>query len=120
MAHPWVMRTVPAGADPLAVAVTSLIRGPTTEEAAHGLWVPFDRSTSDPATKPLRVHQVRVTVKDGVATVDFDKAAESYLHQAACASSAVTSAFEFTLRQFEQVKEVQFAVDGAVITEWDA
>jgi hypothetical protein len=120
LAHPWVVRTVAARVSPVDAAVRAAIGGPTPFEAEQGLRSPFVRSTSDPAAPPLSPSQVKVTVKDGTATVDFAVAAAPYLHQAACARSSVTSAIEHTLLQFREIQRVQFSIGGTVIEEWDA
>ncbi|HEY0137088.1 MAG TPA: hypothetical protein VGB85_23555, partial [Nannocystis sp.] len=90
-AHAWVVRTVPAGVDPVAFAVRAVITGPTKFEAAQGLHTPFAAASSDPGIAPLSASGVRVKVKDGVATVDFPTSARPYLDQAACARTAVAS-----------------------------
>ncbi|MEZ4299637.1 MAG: hypothetical protein R3B70_32105 [Polyangiaceae bacterium] len=63
---------------------------------------------------------MKVTVVDGVATVDFEPDAAPYLHQAACAAGLAMSPIEHTLKQFREIREIQWAVGGVVVTEWDA
>jgi hypothetical protein len=120
LAHPWVARTVPAGASPVDFAVNAVIRGPTPFEEQQGLYSPYERSTSDPSVRALSPSQVKVRVKDGVAVVDFAQEAAPYLQQAICAQSAVTSAIVFTLLQFKEIRSVSFTIAGAVIEDGDA
>src|SRR5262249_34804609 len=58
-AHPWVTRTVPAGASPVDFALAAVIKGPTPFEQHQGLYSPYERSTSDPDALPLNVSQVK-------------------------------------------------------------
>jgi len=120
IAHPWVTRTVPAGANPVEAALRAVIGGPTPFEEEQGLLSPYRRSVADPSAPPLSPSQVKVTVKDGVAVVDFAPAATPYLMQAICARMGVTSAIEYTLLQFREIKQVKFALGGKIIEEWDA
>jgi hypothetical protein len=120
VAHRWVVRPLPPGVRPLAFALRSVIQGPTAFERKQGLDGIGERSVADPAVPPLRPEQVRVSLRDGVATVDFEEAASAYLHQAMCARTSVASAIENTLLQFVEVREVHFAIGGEVISEWDA
>jgi hypothetical protein len=120
LAHPWVTRTVPAGANPVDMALRAVIHGPTPFEEEQGLLSPFRRSSAEPRVPPLSPSQVKIAVKDGTAVVDFTPDAAPYLNQAICARLGVTSAIEWTLLQFREIQRVKFAVGGAVIEEWDA
>lgn len=61
-----------------------------------------------------------VTIKDGVATVDFDKPALSRLNSAACMQAMAKTPIEKTLKQFPTIKRVEYSIDGRLVTEWDA
>lgn len=120
LAYPWVVRTVPAGANPVELALRAVITGPTAFEEQQGLYSPYRRSTSDPAVPPLVPSRVKVKVNNGTAIVDFAVEAASYLKQAICAQSSVTSAIRFTLLQFQEIQRVEFTIGGAVIEDGDA
>ena len=70
--------------------------------------------------KPLGEYFIGVSIKKGVATVNFRPEAECYLQSAAFMMSRVMNPIEATLKQFKSIKEVRYALDGKVITEWDA
>jgi spore germination protein GerM len=70
--------------------------------------------------KPLAAYFIGVTVKRGTATVNFRPEAECYLQTTVTMMSFVMDPIDATLKQFPTIKEVQFALDGKVITEWDA
>lgn len=119
-AHPWVVRTVPAGVNPVEVAVRAVIAGPTPFEEQQGLFSPFRASTNDPGVRPLSPSRVSVKVKNGEAIVDFPADAAAYLNQAACAQASVTSAIRFTLLQFREIHSVTFTIGGVVNENGDA
>jgi len=62
-----------------------------------------------------------VTIENGVAMVNFKKAQDQlYLTGVPGYTGVVTNSITKTLMQFPTIKKVQFAIDGKVITEWDA
>ena len=70
--------------------------------------------------KPLADYFLGVSIKKGVATVNFRAEAECYLQSAITMMNFVMDPIYATLKQFKSIKEVQYALDGKVITEWDA
>lgn len=70
--------------------------------------------------KPLAAYFIGVTVKKGTATVNFRAEAECYLQTTVTMMSFVMEPIDATLKQFPTIKEVQYALNGKVITEWDA
>jgi spore germination protein GerM len=86
--------------------VESVVSG--NEECAHNL------------LKPLGAYFIGVSIKKGVATVNFRPEAGCYLQTAYTMANMVMNPIDATLKQFESIKKVQYALDGKVITEWDA
>jgi spore germination protein GerM len=115
-----VERHLPPGVDPATFVVTELLRGPTRDERARGLYSSFERSVADPKATPLRNHLRHVEITDMIAVVDFGFAGQSFLNQAACAATAVRSSIERTLLALPGVRVVQFSIEGQVVAEWDA
>ncbi len=70
--------------------------------------------------KPLAAYFIGVTIKRGTATVNFRPEAECYLQSTITMMGFVMDPIDATLKQFPSIKEVQYALDGKVITEWDA
>jgi spore germination protein GerM len=70
--------------------------------------------------KPLGAYLIGVSIKKGVATVNFRAPAECYLQSTVTMMNFVMNPIDATLKQFKTIKEVEYALDGKVITEWDA
>jgi spore germination protein GerM len=70
--------------------------------------------------KPLAAYFLGVSIKRGTAIVNFRPEAECYLQSTVTMMSFVMEPIDATLKQFSSIKEVQYALDGKVITEWDA
>lgn len=69
----------------------------------------------------IRSEYIGISIQDGVATVNFRSGASAYLDQAPPGISAkYTNSIKKTLLQFSTITSVQFAIDGQVITNWDA
>lgn len=62
----------------------------------------------------------KITIKDKVAIVDFDKGALEYLNSAACMQGTFKGPIEDTLKQFPTIDKVEYSIDGKIWTEWDA
>jgi hypothetical protein len=86
-----------------ADAVRELIGGPTEAEASHGYTTAVRSDT----------HMRRLTVRQGVATVDFDHVFASVRTDAALV--AAISQFVKTLSSLPHVHAVRFLVDGRAI-----
>lgn len=70
--------------------------------------------------KPLGAYFLGVSIKRGVATVNFRPEAECYLQSTVTMMSYVMNPIDTTLKQFKSIKEIRYALNGKVITEWDA
>lgn len=100
--HP-VVRMV-AGRTPRA-AMQALLRGPTGEETGRGYSSWFSPATADAL--------VALDVQDGVARVDFaglDRLIPNA--SSSCGSSALLSSLDNTLRQFADVRQTRYSLNG--------
>lgn len=123
-----VERTVKKTTKVADAALRELLKGVTQEEKKRGLISVYE--TSDIITgrgecqsnkmKPLGAYLIGVTIKRGVATVNFKPEAECYLQSAISMMNRVMNPIDKTLMQFKTIKKVQYALNGKVITEWDA
>ncbi|MES2436653.1 MAG: GerMN domain-containing protein [Patescibacteria group bacterium] len=117
-----VTRIIPKTVATADAALKELFKGPTATEKSQGLISSFDKplegSTQDP--KPLRDHYIGVTVKNGKATVNFKPDGMTYLNSTACMQESVKTSIEKTLKQFSSITEVVYAINGKVVTDWDA
>lgn len=98
---------------PADAALRLLFAGPTAEEKARGM----------ESLGPLGGYYRSVSIKKGgVAVVNFRPGAEKYLHVAgsACQQEQVLTPIVETLKQFRNIKSVKYAINGKVITDWDA
>jgi hypothetical protein len=84
-------------------AVRALIAGPTATEAVHGYTT---------AIRP-HAHLLRLTIRHGVATVDFDRAFASSRTDGAVI--AAVSQFVMTLSRFPHVDAVRFLIRSSPI-----
>lgn len=123
-----VERTVKKTNRVAEAAIKELLKGVNEEEKKRGLISVY--SVSDIITgrdecqsdkmKPLGAYLIGVTIKRGTATVNFKPEAECYLQSAISMMNRVMNPIEKTLMQFKTIKSVQYALNGKVITEWDA
>jgi len=123
-----VERTIKKTNSAADAAVRELLKGANDGERKKGLTSVY--SVKDLVTgrdecsrdkmKPLGAYFLGVSIKKGVATVNFRPEAECYLQSAITMMSYVMDPIDATLKQFKSIKEVQYALDGKVITEWDA
>jgi spore germination protein GerM len=109
-------------------ALRELLKGVTESERKKGLTSAYavdsivtgrEECRRD-KMKPLVAYYLGVSVKRGTATVNFRAEAECYLQSAITMMKFVMEPIDATLKQFPSIKEVQYALDGKVITEWDA
>jgi hypothetical protein len=89
-----------------ARSIESLLEGPTNAESAAGL-----HSAIQPGT-----HLLDLTIDDGVATVDLDRAFTSEETPAIAVGSL--SQIVYTLTQFDSIDGVRFEVKGAPLTNF--
>jgi hypothetical protein len=68
----------------------------------------------------LKDHYNGVTIRSGVAIVDFDQPALSRLNSPACMQTMTKTPIEKTLKEFPTIKSVEYSIDGEVFDEWDA
>ena len=123
-----VERTVKKTKQVANVVVRELLKGVNESDRKKGLisvYAVEDIVTgrgecTDDKMKPLGAYLIGVSIKRGVATVNFRPEAECYLQSAAFQMSRVMDPIDATLKQFKTIKEVQYALNGKVITEWDA
>ncbi len=93
-------------------ALRLLFAGPDVSEQAKGM----------EGLGPLGVYYRGVSIKDGVAVVNFRPGAEKYLHVLgpACGQERVLTPIVKTLKRMSTIKSVDFAINGKIIEEWDA
>jgi spore germination protein GerM len=109
-------------------AVRELLKGVNDDERKLGLTSVYAvkdiitgrEECSSEKMKPLAAYFLGVSVKRGTAIVNFRAEAECYLQSAITMMNFVMEPIDATLKQFPSIKEVQYALDGKVITEWDA
>ena len=93
-------------------ALRLLFAGPNVSEQAKGM----------EGLGPLGKYYRGVSVKDGVAVVNFRRGAEKHLHVLgpACRQEQVLTPIVETLKRFSTIKSVNYAINGKIIEEWDA
>lgn len=93
-------------------ALRLLFAGPDVSEQAKGM----------EGLGPLGVYYRGVSIKDGVAVVNFRPGAEKYLHVSgpACGQEKVLTPIVKTLKSLSTIKSVDFAINGKIIEDWDA
>ncbi len=94
-------RTVPKTTAVARAAIEELLKGPTLDEAEHGFFTSIN---------PGVIIQ-KLTVENGIATVDFDKTIEQSV-AGSCKVAAIRSQITNTLKQFPSLKNVIISVDG--------
>jgi len=123
-----VERTVKRAKSVADTAVRELLKGASDTERKSGLTSFYE--VKDIITgrgecaagkmKPLGAYLIGVSIRKGAAIVNFRPEAECYLQSAITMMNFVMEPIDATLKQFPSVKEVQYAINGKVITEWDA
>jgi spore germination protein GerM len=109
-------------------ALRELFKGETEAERKKGLTTGFTVDSivtgrtecARYLMKPLGEYYLGVSIKKGVATINFRPEAECYLQSAIFMMNRVMNPIDATLKQFKSIKEVQYALNGEIITEWDA
>ncbi len=109
-------------------ALRELFKGETEAERKQGLTSVYKvksiimgrEECSHDKMKPLGEYFLGVSIRKGVATVNFRPEAECYLQTTITMQTFTLNPIEATLKQFKTVKDVQYALNGKVITEWDA
>ena len=74
------------------------------------------------AIPSLSDYYIGLTIKKGIAIVNFRPGAEEYLHVSGpiCMQNQVLMPIKKTLKQFPSIKDVDYAINGKIIEEWDA
>ena len=123
-----IERTVKRTSRTADAAVRELLKGAGESERKMGLTSVYEvkdlitgRDECAPhKMKPLAAYFIGVTIKRGTAIVNFRPEAECYLQSTITMMSFVMNPIDATLKQFKSVKNVEYALNGQVITEWDA
>jgi hypothetical protein len=108
----FVVRKVAPTKRTADAALRLLFAGPNVSEQAKGMEGPG----------PLGEYYRGVSIKDGVAVVNFRPGAEKYLHVSgpACGQERVLTPIVKTLKRLSTITSVDFAINGKIIEEWDA
>jgi hypothetical protein len=106
-------RVVPAGTpDTLQLALDALLRGPTPEERASGLFSFFGDETAGMLN--------RAQVRDGVAYIDFRDFSRVIPNASTSAGSAqLLDQIAGTVFQFDGVREAELSFDGSCDAFWN-
>lgn len=100
-----------------------LLGGVTNEESERGLtsWAFESMHWYPEGTKSLAAYYRGMDVSEnGMATLHFTSEAMAYLNASACIQEAIKLPIYHTLRALPSIAKIQFAIDGEVVTEWDA
>lgn len=123
-----VERTIPKTTRLADAAMRELLKGATAEENKRGLITLFEPSSivtgreecTGDKIGPLAQYYIGVTIKRGVAILNFRKGALCYFDTAISQATRTMSPIEATMTQFKSIKSVEYAINGKIITEWDA
>jgi spore germination protein GerM len=123
-----VERTIKKTARVAEAALRELLKGVSEEDRKKGLASSYEvgdivtgrEECASGKIKPLRTYLIGVTIRRGVAIVNFRPEAECYLQSAAFAMARVMNPIDATLKQFKTIKRIEYALNGKIITEWDA
>lgn len=96
-----VSRNIPKTETPARFAIEELLKGPSDNERAMGFETMINQG----------VKIQKLTILNGIATIDFDKRLEEAIG-GSCRVSAVRSQIVNTLMQFSTVKRVIISIDG--------
>lgn len=117
-----VVRQISPTTDIIDATLQELLRGTTAQDIAMGVSDNFSNASGyiGKNVEPLLSYYKSTSVQDGIATIDFSSGALYYLNNAACIQASVKNPIEKTLRQFPEIKNVQYRIDGKEFIEWDA
>jgi hypothetical protein len=91
-------------------ALRLLFAGPTAKEKAKGM----------ESLARLRRYYLGVSIRRGVAIINFRPGAREHLEGTACEQEQTLTPMDKTLKQFGGIKSVEYAINGKIIEEWDA
>lgn len=115
-----VVRSIGKTTDPYGATLKALFAGPTSQEKNESLTTAFAPSADQKDLKPLSSYYKSVSIQDSIAYVDFTPEALTYLNSPACMQEAVKRPIENTLKQFPDIDQVEYSINGNVFREWDA
>lgn len=123
-----VERTVTKSSRIADTAIRELLKGVNNVEKKKGLMSTYEvkdivtgrEECTDGKMKPLAAYFIGIRIKKGIAIVNFRPEAGCYLDTAITAADFVMKPIEETLKQFPSIKRVEYAINGKVITDWDA
>lgn len=123
-----VERTVKKTSAVADITIRELLKGVNADEKKLGLMSTYEvkdvvtgrEECTDGKLKPLSAYFIGIKIKKGTAIVNFRPEAGCYLDTAITAADFVMKPIEATLKQFPSIKGVDYAINGKVITEWDA
>jgi len=116
-----VARRLGPQGDIIQATFKELMKGPTPAERAEGLLSTFEPSQgSMSGTQALADYLIGLSLNEGTLSINFEPEALGYLNSAACMQESVKKPIEETMRQFPEVKRIEYAIDGVIFEEWDA
>jgi len=116
-----VARNVKKGEGVYKNTLINLFEGPNRYEKDDGLISTFEPPSSLPANiKSLADYFNGISIVDGVAIVDFKEKALLYLNSTACTQESIKRPIENTLKQFPEIEQVEYSINGEVFRDWDA
>ena len=107
----FVIRKIPETRQVANAALKLLFAGPTAEEKGQGVQ----------SLAPLGDYYIGVSIKKGVAIVNFRSGAEKFLYVSGglCEQARTLTPIAETLKQFSTIKSVEYAIEGKIIEDWD-
>ncbi len=104
-------RTGPAGSEPVELALTELLGGPTAGEQGEGAGSFFSSETADTLQA--------IDLTDGLLTVEFSDIRFLNNASTSCGSQALLSSLSSTALQFDAVERVRFTIWGSCSLFWN-
>ena len=107
----FVIRKIPRTTQVADAAVRQLFVGPSANEKAKGM----------EAIPSLSDYYIGIAIRKETAVVNFRPGAEKYLHVDGplCMQDSVLTPILKTLRQFPAINNVDYAINGKIIEDWD-
>ena len=104
-------RSGPSDTDPVQLALTELLGGPTSEEEGAGAGSFFTAETADALSE--------LDLSDGLLTVEFRDIRFLNNASTSCGSQALLSSLSNTVFQFDEVERVRFTIWGSCSLFWN-
>lgn len=121
-----VTRKIPETRRVADAALRELLKGPNKTEQIQNLGSAFfpenlkQGGCDSQNTAALSNYYLGVQIKNNVAIVNFRPAAMCYLNSTVYMQNQVKLSIEAVLKQFKTIEAIKYAINGKVITEWDA